>query len=353
MFASAIPCVPAVASAQSAPSAPSAPSADSATYELSFVRGGGAEQCPSRRELEREVSLRLGRSPFAAAAPRSIEILMEASAGGFRSVVSVLDRDGKLLGRRALVDETEACAAIFSATALAVALLIDPEALSGEARANVGRFEVEEAANPPPVAPATSALAPPAPPPPERNAAPSVPPMPEPRAVPVAVLGADALVAIGLVPAVSPGVGVSANGVVSGRWGIGVSALYVAKAEVSQGTATLDVSLTTLGAAVTLRAVSSPSLRVTPEVALLAGAHHLAVRGGLAVDSGDQGFWALGAGVRVEAHVTHGLFVGLRAGLVVPLVRRGFAVEGNEGDPIWRAPPVAGMASLGLGWAFF
>jgi hypothetical protein len=69
------------------------------------------------------------------------------------AVVSAIDRDGKLLGRRVLVGEESSCAPIFSATALAVALLIDLEAaLSHDSRANeaVGRFEVEEPAPPPP-----------------------------------------------------------------------------------------------------------------------------------------------------------------------------------------------------------
>lgn len=338
-------CVAGEANAQSAPAH------DVATYELSFVRGAGAEQCPSRRELEREVSLRLGRSPFAAAALRSIEISMEASSGGFRSVVSVLDRDGKLLGRRALADETPTCAPIFSATALAVALLIDPEALSGDARANVGRFEVDEPASPPPALPAPAPVVPPAPPP--ERAVPSSAPVPAPRTTPVAIVGADALVAIGLVPAVSPGVGISANGFVSEHWGISISALYVAKGDETQGTATLDVSLTTFGLGVALLAVSTPSLRLSPEFGLLVGAHHVAVEGAPAVDAGDQAFFALDAGVRLQARVINGVFVTLRAGAVVPLVRRGFAAEGNEEEPIWREPPVAGIASLGLGWAFF
>ncbi|HEX6273380.1 MAG TPA: hypothetical protein VFZ53_10075, partial [Polyangiaceae bacterium] len=81
------------------------PKARTGTYALSFVRGSGAEDCPSRQDLEREVSARLGHSPFEASATRSIEILTERTPEGYRSVVSALERDGILLGRRVLLGE--------------------------------------------------------------------------------------------------------------------------------------------------------------------------------------------------------------------------------------------------------
>jgi hypothetical protein len=339
-------------------SAQSQPTRETGTYALSFVRGTGAEGCPSRQDLEREVSTRLGHSPFDSGAPKSIEILTEGTPAGFRSVVTVLDRDGKVLGRRVLLGDEPSCAPIFSATALAVALLIDPEAaLSRDARANeaVGRFEVE-APPPPPIAPPPSILpvAPPSPaPPPPQNRAPSAPPAPPAREAHGVLLGADAAVTAGLVPEVSPGVGIFANGRLGPRFGLSLSALYVFKAEASDdNAAVLDISLTSFGAALTISAVDTGAFELVPDAGLMAGALHAAVREGEVIDSGDQAFFALGFGLRAQVRVVTGFYLAVRAGGAVPLVRRGLFVREAD-EPIWRQPPVSGLASFGVGWAFF
>src|SRR5262245_12313601 len=333
-------------------SAQAEPKRETGTYSLSFVRGAGAEACPSRLELEREVSTRLGHSPFDPNAERSIEILTERTPEGYRSIVSAIDREGKLLGRRVLLGEEPSCAPIFSATALAVALLIDPEAaLSRNSGANeaIGRFEVDEPPPappaPPPAVPAPAPLVAPPPPPPPA-------PMAPPRETPLAVTGAEAVVTLGVVPAVSPGVGVFTEGFPGGRWGFALSALYVSKASITEGDTTLDVSLTTFGAALTFSPVSSRSFRLVTDAGLSAGALHVGVLGAPAIDSGDHGTVGLGFGARAEATVMNGVFFGVRVGAAVPFFRRELSVQGTQ-EVIWREPAIGGLASLGLGWAFF
>src|SRR5687767_9809216 len=73
---------------------------DPNTYSLAWVRDDGAESCPTGRELAKDVTARLGRSPFNENADRSIEIRVERTATGFRSRVHVLASDGHVLGRR-------------------------------------------------------------------------------------------------------------------------------------------------------------------------------------------------------------------------------------------------------------
>jgi hypothetical protein len=331
------------------------PKRDTQTYALSFVRGSGAETCPNRQDLEREVSTKLGHSPFDAGATRSIEILVEATPEGYRSVVSAIDRDGKVLGRRVLLGEEESCAPIFSATALAVALLIDPEAaLNRDSHANeaVGRFEVEEPPRPPPAPPPTPVAPPPAVPP---ALAPPIYAEPETqiKRYPVSFTGADAVVAIGLVPSVSPGVGFFADVRVSRPWGFALSALYVTSGSTPEGNgAVLDVSLTSFGLALSLAAVTTPSFRVLPDIGLAAGALHVGVRNGQAIGASDQPYFALAFGVRLEAQVINQLFLTLRAGGAVPLIRRGLFVQGTT-EPLWRQPPIGGVASFGVAWGFF
>jgi hypothetical protein len=335
-------------------SAQKGPSDATGTYALSFVRGAGAESCPSRQELEREVSARLGHSPFDSVAPRSIEILTERTAEGHRSVVSVIDRDGKLIGRRVLQDDEPSCAAIFSATALAVALLIDPEAaLSRDARANeaVASFEVDEPTRPPEPPPPSlhAASPPPTTAPAEVIVKPPAPPL---RVVRAAVVGTDVAVAVGFVPGVSPAVGIFGAGTLSSPWGLSLSALYVSSTSVSEGDKTLEVSFTTFGAAVTLAVVSTTSFRLVPDAGFMVGALHVAVLEGQPADAGDHPYYGLGFGLRAEAAVIKGLFITVRAGGAVPFIRRELS-ERDAPTPIWRQPPVAGLASLGLGWAFF
>jgi hypothetical protein len=326
------------------------PKRETGTFALSFVRGAGAEGCPSRQELEREVSTRLGHSPFDSSAEKSIEILTERTPDGYRSVVSAIDRDGTILGRRVVLGEEPSCAPIFSATALAVALFIDPEAaLSRDSRANeaVGRFEVDEPARPPPApVPAPAAAPPPAP------VAPPPPPPPAPpaRDTAIAVTGVEAVATLGLVPAFSPGVGIYTEGFPGSRLGFSLSALYVSKASVTQGNASLDVSLSTFGAAITFSPVNGRALRLVMDAGLSAGALHVSVREAPAVGLGDHGHYALSFGARVEATVINGFFFSARAGGAVPLVRHELSVEE---EIIWTEPPIGGMASLGVGWAFF
>src|SRR5688500_9055900 len=86
---------PAFAQVPTEPAAPAPPAAhapaaapdstgQTESYSLAWVRDDGAESCPTGRELARDVTLRLGRSPFDETAPRSIEIRVERTATGFR-----------------------------------------------------------------------------------------------------------------------------------------------------------------------------------------------------------------------------------------------------------------------------
>src|SRR6187402_1032267 len=91
--------------------APAAP--DPGTYALSWVRDDGAESCPAGRELARDVTARLGRSPFDETAARTIEIRVERTATGFRSRVHVRGVDDGVLGRRMLTSDEPSCAPLF------------------------------------------------------------------------------------------------------------------------------------------------------------------------------------------------------------------------------------------------
>lgn len=324
-------------------------------YSLSWVRGDGADQCPSRAALAGEVSARLGRAPFDDDAPRSIEIRVDRAGHGYETRIHVRDADGTVLGRRALAHDQPDCAILFSATALAVALLIDPDAVSRDAQA-VARFDVPE---PPP--PSAAPERPPARPQPP----PALPSAPAPAAPAVVDAGVrvrerdehqafvltEAVLALGLLPAAAPGAALSAGARVGPRWGFSVTTLAL-PATPTAGEAVFDVGLTAFGLAATFDVLPSAAGRLVLEVGPAVGGLHAIVQSPNPRDAGDHWFAAISAGLRGQLAVTDVLFLGARAAAVVPVVRRGLFVRG-ESEPVWRQPAIGALGGAGLGLSFF
>lgn len=331
------------------------------TYSLAWVRDEGAESCPTGRELASDVTQRLGRSPFDENAIHSIEIRVERTATGFRSRVYVRASDGRVLGRRLLSSDEPSCAPLFSATALAVALLIDPDAALREnpsAPSAVAAFDVPEPAAPPPVAPTR------APPPP------SPPPVAEPRAAlepaerEVASTSALAVFAGGLVPGNSAGVALHVAGRVTPHWGFAASALYVSPSSTATEDVSLSVGATAFGAFATFRPLTGGAT-LALEAGPWLGALHTSIvpsatgSATVAQTSAEELLLAaLSAGTGLEVHVTKAVFVTARALLLVPLFRHQMLLSvdergGSGTEPLWTQPPVAGVLSGGVGLSFF
>lgn len=109
------------ASAQTAPIAPP-------MMRLEWVRGAGAERCPSTPVIARAVEARIGRPLFAMDAPQSVEVSIQRAAQQWSVAIFLRDRDGALLGSRALSSEQPDCEAVASSVIFSIALAIDPEA---------------------------------------------------------------------------------------------------------------------------------------------------------------------------------------------------------------------------------
>ena len=94
---------------------------------LDYRRLAGAERCPTKPELEAQVSDILGRSSFARKAPRTVRCVLRAEDGGLAARVQLLDsRSGRVLGVRELSGSGPACEELGGAVAFAIALAIDP-----------------------------------------------------------------------------------------------------------------------------------------------------------------------------------------------------------------------------------
>ncbi len=107
--------------------------AEGKTATLGWARLEGADGCIGTQELAQAVEKLLGRAVFvpASVAELAIEGRVEKRAdGSFRAVLSVSNPKGESLGTRELSAETS-CANLSEPAALAVALMIDPDAALG------------------------------------------------------------------------------------------------------------------------------------------------------------------------------------------------------------------------------
>jgi hypothetical protein len=315
------------------------------SYSLSWVRAEGAEECPAAQALANEVERRLGRKVFDPAAARSFEVQVTRVAGQYRSDVFVRDESGRAIGQRTLQSDEPGCQALFGATALAIALVIDPEAASRPPAATAA-FE------PPPAPPAPSA--PPPPPaavvPPPAPPAPAPPP-PPPPVTPVTV-SLRGQVSGGLVPDASPGVGLAFGVRPSARWGFAASAWYTAPQTARRGVGDFELGLTRGTLALTFDAVSGKHARLILAVGPSLGAFHLAIREPVPVtDPGDFWFASAELAASLQLAVSKAVFLDLGVSSLIPLLRQQFSVR-EQNEPVWEQPLVAGTAHAGLGLRF-
>ncbi len=319
------------------------------SYSLSWTRGDGADGCPTSRALSVEVERRLGRKVFEPSAERAFEVQVTRSGSRYHSDVFVRDAQGHTLGQRALESDEPDCAALFNATALAIALVIDPEAASRQPdpSAATAAFDV-----PPPAAP--SAPPPPAPPPP----APPAPPAPKvaapapTRARTPTSIAARAELSGELVPGTSTGLALVFMARPGDRFGFSVAAGYTAPRTARDGGGVYDVGLTRAGLALTYDAARSNKLRLALSAGLTVGAFHVSVREPAPViDSGDFLYLAGELGAALQVSVSKEVFLEMGGTGQLNLLRQEFLVA-DSSEPVWHQSVVSGVGFLGLGVAF-
>ena len=327
-----------------------------ARYSLSLVRGEGAEQCPTGRELTREVERRIGRPAFDRDGQRSFEVQLDREGGNYHSRVYVRGADGQSIGRRALESSEASCGPIFQATVLAIALVIDPDAaLPAERAGAVAAFAplANSGSAPQPAstapAPPSSADVPRAP-----SAAPERPitatRAPEERRIPIesSVRG---LLSTAIVPGTSAGFAVHFSARPAERFGVALGTVYLApgRAVTSTGEVRIGLTAATLGA--TFEAAATKQVRLVLEAGAWAGVLQSTVLRPTPNGSGPFPFLALDGGAQIELAITRGVFAEIGGGGLVPLLRRGFLVA-PAGQALWREPALGGLGFFGLGASF-
>jgi hypothetical protein len=324
------------------------PVAPPATYALSWVRAEGAEDCPTGRALAAEVERRLGRKVFDAAAERSFEVEVTRFGSRYRSDVFVRDAAGKALGHRALESDEPGCAALFGATALAIALVIDPETAQRESSASQGVAAFEA---PPPAAPAPIATTPPVVASPPKSELP--PPAPAgPAALTPVTMSLRGTLLGGVVPGLAPGLALAVTARPTSRWGYALSGAYVAPRTARAGEGVFEIGLTRATVALTFDATQSESVRLALSAGPSLGAYHLAVIEPVPVtDPGDFLFAALELEASLQIAVSKRIFFDLGSQALVPFKRQQFLARGQT-EPVWSQPWLSGGGLLGVGARF-
>jgi len=288
-----------------------------ATVRLAWVRGAGADACPDGAWLRDEVTRRLRRDPFDDDGPRSIEALVERAAPGWRAVIRVRDRQGTLLGERTLTRDGDRCELIVEASALAIALAVDPDAVIDEA----------------PRAPAPRAPTP-------RPRRPAPPPS---RPVSFGVQGG---VVVGLTPSVAPAFGFGVAVELSPSWSLrGHVDLAPTLASDDPRFAFGFTRAAALGCVDPARGAS---LRLSLCAGASGAATHAAARDVFARDAGDRLWLAATAAARLQWSPSPRWYVGLRADASVAALRATFRFNPDASE-IYAQPLVSGGGALELG----
>ncbi len=332
-----------MAAAALIPIAPAHAAPAHAQTHLVVLRGAGGTECPTDADLRAAVAERLGYSPFAAQASRTIVASMRREKDTWRGAIQVADTEGRITGTRELTSNAASCADLGSTLALTIALVLDPDAATGPQKPN------PEAVAPP-------ALPSPGLPVAVRTALPDAenpfyetprPPPPVVRARVSVAGGIGAVSSLGAAPSVAIGVEAFV-GITAGSFRLEL-----------EGRADAPASGDTAGgaAARTSLAIGTLSPCYVRGVLALCGLASLGALSGEGVGSStarsrlDTGlFAAIGARVAVEAPLGSTLFVRVHGDFLVPLTRTSLDVGGLR---VWTNPPFSGALGLSLGMRFF
>lgn len=294
---------------------------------LSVVRTPHLNLCPDAVAIAANVVGKLGRNPFTLAAnavKRRVEVLLTEVGTDVQARVWMAEGD-ETAAERTFHGTKEECQTLGEAVALAVALLIDPLSLQAE----------------------------PSPPPPAAKASVPVTTQAPDRHASVAVVG---VVSHGLLPQTAYGVGTHTEIALhkqtdarAALWQLQAGALVLSQVRAaSDSNFAFGLAATWVGLC---RGWVRERWRVTGCANLLGGLIHAVTYSPAPTSPGDRLY------VAGQAHVCAGwrlwgpVQIALDVGLVAPVVRHRFFVEGTE-RTVFQPSAVGGHAGLGLGVSF-
>jgi len=312
---------------------------------LAWVRGQGADGCPAQPQIVEQVAARLGTSPFAADAARTIDAYVTRGEDGWRAVILVRARDGSLEGTRELTSTAPDCGAVEAASVLALALAIDPDAGARSPRAPTSRSAPLVPTSPPPVPASPAPLSVPEP-------LPAWVPPPLAEAPAPAHGGSAALrpgAGFGLLPRAAAAFSLAAQVGLADAVELTSEALWMP--EVRTGDARFGFGLEAFALGACGEVARRARLDLAVCGALWGGALHAVVYTLTPVAPGDHPWAAASLAPRLRLRLAARLQLELGAQLLVPLVRQPFTVTGLTA-PVFQESPAALFPFLGLGASF-
>ena len=324
------------------------------TVRLVWIRGPGADACQDRVALTEHVDARLGRRVFSDSARRSIEGFVQREGDRWVVHVYARDADGRLTGARDLANNAVDCTGLDAAVTLAVALVIDPAAALARPKdaVSVARAQAAEAlVRPPPPPPAPPEMRPAAPcplpsptPVPRPAVAPTVPPRPSPGDR--VILTGQVLVTAGLVPGAAPGFAISADVPVHAWLDVTTGAFFLPEARTASGDFGFGLTAAWAGVCAVPWRDSRVALSLCGDLEV--GAIHAVVYAFEPTQPGDRVWSGAEGAARLRFRVLGPVVVVAGLGLVVPLTRQPFIVQG-QANAVFQEYPVAAVGFIALG----
>jgi len=297
---------------------------------LSWVRGPGAATCIDQPALEERIAARLGRAAFERDSARSVEAYVAREAHAWHADIHVRDASTGREATRELASESESCAALEAAVALAIALVIDPDMPASAPPLKT-----------PILLPTPVAVTRPAPQP-EATA-------PARETTPSASFALRGTLASGLLPGAAGGIEATSS-LAFGGWLVpSASAVFLPEHRTSD--LRFGFGLTALGLGACAR---SPERRTfAPGICanLWAGALHAVVYELTPLRPGQRAWAAASLAPSLRMSLGSRLFIEIGAEAMVPLIRDSFQVDGWP-EPVFQESLVATRAFAGIGGDF-
>jgi hypothetical protein len=289
-------------------------------YRLELVRADGAGSCPGAAAIQREVTTRLGRDPFAAGGERGIEIVLERDELRWLAKLYLRVDPNEPDAVRLIESDAADCSELAKSVTLAVVLAIAPE-LGPE---------------PPP----------PAPPEPVCPPAPAPAPPPARRASLHGETSLRGLLSPHLLPGKSLGVALSTS-LRGSLLGASFGGLFFPENELRTGDARLGFGISAGFVSGCLWArTAQPQLWSC--LGARAGVLHTVVYAPEPEHPGDR-FWAAATSeLGLRQHLLGRAFVELGVAAIFPLLRHRFQIDAGS-TPIYEQGAALGEGFLGLG----
>jgi hypothetical protein len=297
---------------------------------LSWARSVAATSCPDAGQVQADVVRRLRRSPFSEPSSVFIEASISKTSEVWLAEIEMRDALGNSLGSRRVESDSASCTSLASAAGLAIALMIDPDAL---------------------LEPARAPAPPPAPPPPQPDRAPPPVARPEVKAERRVAVAASVLGLSRALPKPALGARLATELRLVQRLDASLSVAFLPeRRELRQGE---DVSFGLLWAGLgpCYRLVDSVSVKLSGCATFLFGSLRTVVFDPARAQTSQLPWSAVAAGVRVGLSPLAPLQLEGGVDLMTPLFRRDYLVERGPSDyvAVFSDPALAGVGFVGLG----